>query len=88
MKALVILGQYHVQYEGQLMPNVLGVWDEFILEDNYAGYEEELAKFNEWVKKGDLAAVAVIEIELPDKAVLDAFQPTPVPVRIIDGPSA
>jgi hypothetical protein len=44
MQIRLIIAQYKQSYPGEYMPNVVDAWDEYVLEDNWQGYEEALAK--------------------------------------------
>lgn len=79
MRIRLIVGQYPQSYDGQLMPNVLDAWDEFVLEDNYEGFAEKLAEYESWVTKGDLEAVRVLDVIVPDIAVTGLFDIPQVP---------
>ncbi len=82
MRVRMIIGQYPVRYEGELMPNVLAAWDEYAMDDNHEGYQEELAKFQGWVQSGDLAAVREMDILVPDDSVLGLFEIPTVKIKI------
>lgn len=73
MRIRLIIGQYPQQYDGQLMPNVLDAWDEFVLDDNQEGFDKKLAEYESWVLKGDLEAVRVLDVTIPDFAVTTLF---------------
>lgn len=74
MRIRMIIGQYPESYPGEYMPNVLDAWDEYVLEDNYEGFEEKLQKYKSWVQEGELEAVRVLDVEISDDAVLDLFK--------------
>lgn len=73
MRIRLIIGQYPQQYDGQLMPSVLEAWDEFTLEDNQQGFNEKLAEYESWVAKGDLEAVRLLDVTIPDFAITTLF---------------
>ena len=84
MRINLIVGQYPQQYDGQYMPNVLDAWDEYTMEDNYQGFLEAVGKYEGWVAKGDLEAVRVLAVNVPDEAVLDLFK-VPVVDAVVVG---
>jgi hypothetical protein len=83
----LIVGQYPQDYAGQYMPNVLDAWDEFVLEDNYEGFEQSLAKHEKMVQDGDLEAVRVLNIFIPDNALTKLFEPPTVEAFVVEDPS-
>lgn len=86
MKINLIIGQYNQSYPGQLAPNVLGAWDEFVLEDNYDGYQRELDDYKAQVGT-DFEAVEVLVIEVPDQPISQLVKPpapAPTPASIVD----
>lgn len=78
MNIRLIIAQYPQSYPGQLMPSVVDAWDEFALEDNWAGYKEALAKHKAGVPR-DYTAVRELVVHVPDEAVTSLFEDnTPV----------
>lgn len=79
MKIRLIVVQYPQRYEGELMPNIVDAWDEYVLEDNYVGFEEALQRHQAMAGPSTDSnraydAVSVLDVEIPDKAVLDLFK--------------
>lgn len=74
MRIRLIVGQYKESYPGEYMPNVLDAWDEYTLDENHEGFEEKLRKYEGWVESGDIEAVRLLDVEIPDDAVLDLFK--------------
>lgn len=68
MRVRLIFGQYQQRYDGELMPNVLDAWDEYVLDDNPIGYQEALAKFEAMVPS-ELEWVRELDIHVPDAAI-------------------
>lgn len=43
MKLFVLFGQRKESYEGEYAPEALLVWDEYMVDDNFEGYEKAVA---------------------------------------------
>lgn len=79
MEIRLIVGQYKQGYPGELMPNVLAAWDEYVLEDNYEGFDRELTGYREQVGT-DFESVAVVRIDVPDHSIAKALMPPVIKV--------
>lgn len=73
MKIRLIIAQYKERYPGEYMPNVVDAWDEYVLEDNWEGYQESLAK-HKAREDSDYEAVRELIVTVPDEAILKLFK--------------
>lgn len=74
MKIRMIVAQYPERYAGEYMPNIVDAWDEYVMDDNPEGFNDALKKHEALVASGDYEAVRVLDVEVPDSAVLGLFQ--------------
>lgn len=72
MRLHMIVAQYKESYPGELMPNVVDVWDEFVMDDNPDGYRKEL-KRHEALVGTEYSGVRELVVTLPDEVVTDLF---------------
>lgn len=71
----MLWGQRKVNYPGEYAPELMVAWDEYCLDANWEGYEEEKAKvIAEWGTELLMARELILEV--PDDAI-DALFETP-----------
>lgn len=75
MKILAMFGAYKGSTES---PELLDAWDEYARDENVDGYFEAHEK---WRTEPDLAAFAVVTIEVDESAIHRALYPKPVEVN-------
>jgi hypothetical protein len=71
MKLYVIFGQRHESYEGEFAPEVIDCWDEYAVDGNYEGYEEQL---NIAESNKEFSAVSVVVVEIDGNKVSDRLR--------------
>lgn len=77
MRLYILFGHRPEEYEGQYAPEVLVCWDEFCVESNPDGFDEECAKSRE--KYGDeFAAMRVFEVEVDGEEIVKHLTHHPV----------
>lgn len=76
MKLFILFGHRQEEYDGQFAPEALVCWDEFCVEENPDGFEEECAKY---LKKteGEFAATRVIQVEVDGEEIIRHLTGTP-----------
>jgi len=77
MKLHILFGHRQEDYEGQYAPEALVCWDEFCVEENPEGFEEECSKY---LKKteGEFAATRVILVEVDGDEIVSHLTGTPI----------
>jgi len=78
MKARLIVVQHKQSYPGEYRPNVVDVWDEFALENNWIDYEYKLQAYKADVPR-QYEWVNIIDVDIPDD-IIDSLAPKPTPV--------
>jgi hypothetical protein len=77
MKLHILFGQRKQRYEGEYAPEVLTCWDEYAVEENPGGYEEDLAKQRE--KYGpEMTAMKVFVVKINGDEVVRRLNQDPV----------
>jgi hypothetical protein len=76
----LIFAQWKCSYPGELMPNVVDSWDEYLMEDNHDGFAESLARHEarvgtdyEWVRCLDVQVPFDIIESLADVPILSTL---------------
>lgn len=60
---------------------VVGAWDEYMADENYEGFEEELAKHQKESKEQG-GEVRLLDVEIPDDALAKVFAPLKVKGKV------
>lgn len=70
------------EVEGDENPPVIaGAWDEWTIDENYEGFEEELAKIK---KKHRGCEVRVAYVKVPDSFLNDIFKPFEIEAKVAE----
>ena len=77
MKLHVLFGQREESYEGEYAPEALLCWDEFCVDDNPDGFDEECARYLQ-DHEGEFVASKVILIDIDGEKVRDLLIGVPV----------
>jgi len=64
MKLYILFGQRPEEYAGQYAPEALVCWDQFCIEENPDGFDEDCKKALERCGKDAFAATKVIKVEV------------------------
>lgn len=64
----LIIAQWKCSYPGELMPNVVDAWDDYVLQDNWDGYEEALKSHRDRVGT-DYEWVRELDVQVPESVV-------------------
>lgn len=85
MKVHILFGQRKESYEGEHAPEVLAAWDEYSVEENPEGFDQDVALCLKEV--GDsMAATRVIKIDVDQARIRALLVGTPIVKGVIDDP--
>jgi len=77
MKLHILFGQRRCSYEGEYAPEALLCWDEYAVDNNPEGYEEDLAKTREKYAS-EMTSMRVIVVQVDGDKVSKLLNEDPV----------